>query len=268
MIAKIFASVSVFAAFCVRASAEVVDPTVFWERLVAEKPLAEIAAMMGAKEHPRWPTVGSINLVGAQSSGRGQSPATTASAVKGVELVKALHVKVRHDFDKGPAGSAEQMIYCKLASELQDADGYSNFLLADSLNRLAILCISGWLVSGTVPEEHVTASLKHLKVPNVNVRLLLQKFALDDDRVKARLEDVAKIKATDNLYAAMERIGLDVHGIVGDAMLPKNQSFTRLLEVPLRGRLDRSISGNRAAEECEFRRFSHLRRKGRRTFRA
>ena len=102
-------------------------------------------------------------------------------------------------------------------------------LLADCFNRLVLFRVTGWLVEKSKPIDDVKAIFNEWNVPSANdPKVWLERFQDDDPAVKAARGNFNKIEPGVMFFPST--IGIKDSDI--DALDPKNQTFTHLMEQP------------------------------------
>jgi hypothetical protein len=200
--------------------AESAPEVLFWKRAVAEKSIGDLSAATKDRNLPGWPRVDSVNRYRSATDER-------------LDLIKSLHEKMRQDFNSNSNLSLKNVeAYCRLAAALQAADGYSNLLLADSFNRLALFQLSGCLVKTIAPIKEIEVMWGELHAPQVQIRAFLEDLAADDESLNSHRAAFDKIDASRNVFSVLETVGIAPREVAYELMLPENQRFSRLLEKP------------------------------------
>lgn len=198
---------------------------VFWKKAVADKSIIDLAAALHDKDSPSWPRI--------DSTTRDEAGGTALWAKGGLALIEALHAKLGLDFKSDAKLSLNNVrAYRDIATALQDADGYSNLLLADTLNRLAIYELSGCLIKNIASHGKVKALAAALHVPDIETTTFLQRLTPDDAFLTAHREALANINTSGDVFGAIQSLGIPPNKISYDLMLPANQSVARLLREP------------------------------------
>jgi hypothetical protein len=193
----------------------------FWNETLSEKSLNEIAITINGTAAPSWPNAASSHRIQSMSAKE------RALAERAVVLVKALHAKVRENFERSGADSGATIeTYTEIANALDRAGGYSNILLADALRRLAIFRVSDWLIKGSQPLPRVQEMVNRLTASRVDLRSLLERLASEDRLLNENRERLETISPSQNIFAVAEAIGFD------RSALMTASDFSELLENP------------------------------------
>jgi hypothetical protein len=200
---------------------QTIEQIAFWKKTVSEKPLTQIANAMSNTTGVPWPIASSAYRVQAMPA------AQRPLAQEATSLVKALHGKVREDFE-GSSSDRDAMLeaYLGMVASLDKAGGYSNMLLADAIRKLVIFRVSEWLTKGVQPVAKAETVMDRLNVPVVNLRAVLERLIPEDAVLSEHREQVEKLTPEQNIFAAAEAIGSDW------MTLTSAHGFTELIEKP------------------------------------
>jgi hypothetical protein len=195
------------------------DPNSFdwWNRVIETKPLTEIATLMTGGVNPAWPEVRSVRQeIGVEEAAK-------------ISLVKKLHGKLKQSFDAGNASPQMVKVYSKISSQLQDAGGYSNLLLSDSINRVVLFHITDWLVRKSRSIDEIKAVFNEWIVPSAyDPRVWLERFQDDDPTVKVASSNFHKIKPGVMFFPS----AIGIQALDVGALDRKKLTFSHLLENP------------------------------------
>jgi hypothetical protein len=180
----------------------------YWRSAIETMPMDEIATRLSDPSLPRWPAITSSYACRELPEPQKQA------AFQCLQLADAFRAKMvkqsvpKSDFDLAKI-KADIGVYNSIGQALDQAGGYNNLLLADSLFRLAIYRISGLLVFQPESAPEVGQLIGSLGVPTVDVKTMLLKLGSQGSDVQPHLAGVRKIKTGDNLYKALQSAGIN-----------------------------------------------------------
>lgn len=145
--------------------------TQFWDQKLSSAELKAVAKLMVDPANPRWPAIS-------------WAPRDTAARRPEYALAIKLFDKIEAaewaDAGFDPAKQAEIIsTYIAIANQLRASGGYANLLLADTLNRLAVVRLSRWAMNDPRNADQAAKFLSELKLPVVNRPLLTALVAED-----------------------------------------------------------------------------------------
>jgi hypothetical protein len=221
-------------AFSILALAHAADPAPtpaeFWLRFIKASSLEAIASKMEDSK-PAWPTVRSTFYISSLP------PAQKAAQRNALAAIHELHLKLAPAM-RNPrsvaAGDFERQleILSLVGQHLRQADGYSNLVLADGVERLFILNATDWMTTNPTDAPKVRAALERLPSPTrFDLKQRLLSLVDEDSFLSEKREEVGKVDGTKSLYEALAPLGIGMQEVL-TAMQREKRATGRLLREP------------------------------------
>src|ERR1043166_6733955 len=209
---RIFVVIALLAA-CVRASAQAESDLSFWNETLRRSSLPDIARQFRDTETPKWPRIESKyayeEVTGTQRKG-GPELLGLAESMR-----SRLHSSFQPDAKIDDAELTKQLDdYASIAGALTRAGGYSNLVLQDTVGRLMIFRLSGWLIENPTETHRAEVLFEKVEIPRVNLNTLVAQLR-NDDRALARMpQDVVPTADAKSIYQAFIPIGLKMADVL------------------------------------------------------
>ncbi len=197
----------------VRASAQSESDLSFWNENLRRSSLADIARQFRDTKAPKWPRIESKHayeeVAGIQLK----------SGPELLELAERLRSRLHSSFQPDAKIDNAELTtqlddYASIAAALRGAGGYSNLVLQDTVGRLMIFRLSGWLIENPTETRQAEALFEKVEIPRVNLNTLVAQLR-NQDRALARMpQDVMPTAEAKSIYQAFTPIGLKMADVL------------------------------------------------------
>lgn len=179
----------------------------FWSHALRTEPPKRVLELLGDTANPAWPPIRAAYWIEKQ-------PVADRASYQGRnELAKALLEKLKQGFAiETPATLAEidkeNALYQSAASRISAADGYTNRLLADSLYRMVLFRLSGWLIKHPEAFDEIAVRANRVAVPQPDVSGMLLRYRVEDSELDKLAIDVAAIDPAKSVMHQLKGAGV------------------------------------------------------------
>lgn len=215
---------------CVVATVCAEPSTEFWEKALPGMLLDDLARKMRMPESPAWPRVSSIYAISKMS-------ATERSKMeKRIGLLNAFRNKLEKGFVQHSAldnaGLAREIdTLATIADKLRGAGGYGNLVVADSIDRLLVFRLSGWIIAHPGEVSVTKAMVERLASTELDPKETLLRLVDEDSYLDERRADITKIDSGKHIFIGLAPIGLEMSDVMS-LIQTKNSHTNSLLEKP------------------------------------